>query len=328
MLLHFLISLIPITETLYVPVVQGSMQDWHAAVTKGTQLFNQLQSGCSPDAINPIDREGLRAIGFRIGTDEGSQWPPKFMGRSIFTSTQTKWFRWSDDAAPAYWRTSVDRFCKSSFLHYRSDQFKSSCEGLKISRWLNSRAVPDSTPWPDETKFSNEYSPRNGLIASLAATKSPAETLNWSDVTFAMWEAVASFSGRSPKELRFIAQHFVRHPFTLSIITRLVDGKPPGVIRLFGQETEAFFALLGTPFGAGAVYLLMQHKKQLGHKTISRVTLFGKSPNQWSQYGPDIVFEIRDVSNQAASANAPFRGRGTSVCQSLNSSSFEAVSQL
>ncbi|KAL8963129.1 MAG: hypothetical protein Q9193_000564 [Seirophora villosa] len=295
-LLHLLISLIPITETFYVPVVQDTLQNWHAAVTRGKRLFDQLQSGCSPDAINPIDREGLRAIGFRIGTDEGSRWPPVFKERSIFTSTQMKWFRWSDGLAPAYWRTSVDRFY--------------------------------STPWPDETKFYNEYSPRNGLIASLAATKSPAETLNWSDVTFAMWEAVASFTGRSPKELRFIAQHFVRHPFTLSIITRLVDGKPPGVIRLFGQETEAFFALLGTPFGAGAVYLLMQHKKQLGHKTFSRVTLFGKSPNQWSQYGPDIVFEIRDVSDPAASAFALSRGRGTSVCQSLNSSNLEAVSQL
>lgn len=70
------------------------------------------------------------------------------------------------------------------------------------------------------------------------------------------------------------------------------------------------------------MYLLMQHKRQLGRKQIIRATVFGKVPSQWEHfgYGPDVVFEVRDKVDGAA--NVTNLGR---ACGSLGN---ETVSQL
>ncbi|KAI4251792.1 MAG: hypothetical protein L6R42_008231 [Xanthoria sp. 1 TBL-2021] len=297
--LSLLIGFMASTTALYLPPLQATGDlNWARAVVKGNRLLEQLQSGCYPDTINPIDLEGLRAIGFRIGDDERSRWPPNFQETSAFAAGQVTRFKWTA-RQKAYWRTSVDR------LYY--------------------------TPWRDETRYYNEYSPRNGLIAALAAKKAPGETLYWSDIAFAMWEAVTSFAGKNVKDLRFIAQQAIQHVFTQTIINRLVEGKL-GEVRTFERGTEAFLALLGTPSGAGAVYLLMQHKRQLGRKTIVRATVFGKAQAQWAQHGPDVVFEIRDVADArihgAASANATFSEHLASFCQSSSNLNNETASQL
>ncbi|KAI4101515.1 MAG: hypothetical protein LQ339_005012 [Xanthoria mediterranea] len=286
--LSLLIGFIASTTALFLPPLRPTEADWAHAVTKGTRLAQQMQSGCYPDTINPIHLDGLIAIGFRIGDDEKSRWPPTFEEASAFAPSQLSRFKWTA-RQKAYWRTSVDRLY--------------------------------NTPWRDVTRYYNEYSPRNGLIAALAATKAAGETLYWSDIAFAMWEAVTSFAGRNIKDLRFIAQHAIQHALTQSIINRLVEGKPREV-RIFVPGTEAFLALLGTPSGAGAVYLLMQHKRQLGHKTIVRATVFGKSQNQWAQHGPDVVFDVLDMADAhmhgAASANATFSDHLASFCLSLS----------
>ena len=52
-------------------------------------------------------------------------------------------------------------------------------------------------------------------------------------------------------------------------------------------------ALLGTPNGAGGVYLLMQHKRALGLKTISRVHVgFEWIGGRWL---PFLIFEVVDM---------------------------------
>ncbi|KAL8654311.1 MAG: hypothetical protein Q9226_003486 [Calogaya cf. arnoldii] len=292
--LFVLIGLIASTTTLDLPISQGANDaKWRLAVAKGTKLFDQLQSGCYPDTINPINFEGLEAIGFRIGTDQKSQWPPQFQETSVFAISQVNKFKWTSRQA-AYWRTSVDRF----FF----------------------------TPWKDETRYYNEYSPRNGLIAAVAATKAAGETLFWSDIAFAMWEAVTAYARKNIKDLRWIAQNAIRDEFTQLIINRLVEGRV-AKIKTVEMGEEAFSALLGTPTGAGAVYLLMQHKRQLGLKMITRATVFGQ---QWAQHGPDVVFEIRDATRMigAASASATASEHLARLCQSLSKVDNETFSQL
>ncbi|KAL8807165.1 MAG: hypothetical protein Q9182_000847 [Xanthomendoza sp. 2 TL-2023] len=276
-LLLYLISVVPVT---LLPTTPD--QAFEFAVHHGEQLFRKLQSGCEPDAVNPVDIESLRAIGFSIGNDEKSRWPPDFDEQSVFTADQIKRFKWS--LKQRYWRTSVDR----SY----------------------------SPAWGDQTKYYNEYSPADGLITSLAAIKSPHEYLHWSDIAFAIWEATSSFVGLNVKNLRFIAAHSIQHDFTLSIINQLVEQKP-GEIRMWGPGTPSFFALLGTPTGARAVYLLMQHKRQLGLKTITKATLFGKSQSQWLISGPDVVFEVGNVVHRidpAASVNDTALHRLARMC--------------
>ncbi|KAL8851601.1 MAG: hypothetical protein Q9198_011063, partial [Flavoplaca austrocitrina] len=189
--LYLLISSITCTTALSAPRIQATNEViWERALAKGTVLYQQLESGCYPDTVNPIDLEGLKAIGFHIGSDEKSYWPPKFQEKSAFSPGESHRFKWTT-AQQAYWKTSVDRFY-----------------------WV---------PWKDITRFNNEYSPRNGLITALSARRAAAETLHWSDITFAIWQAVTTFSGRNINDLRFIAHHAIQHPSTQLIINRLID---------------------------------------------------------------------------------------------------------
>ena len=71
---------------------------------------------------------------------------------------------------------------------------------------------------------------------------------------------------------------------------------------MFGPGEEAFLALLGTPNGAGSVYLLMQHKRALGRKTIGRVVVVRDGEDS----GPHVVFEVRDL------------GAGSSTCLAIS----------
>lgn len=110
--LSLLIGFMASTTALYLPPLQATGDvNWARAVVKGNRLLEQLQSGCYPDTINPIDLEGLRAIGFRIGDDERSRWPPNFQETSAFAAGQVTRFKWTA-RQKAYWRTSVDRLCK------------------------------------------------------------------------------------------------------------------------------------------------------------------------------------------------------------------------
>ncbi|KAL8699432.1 MAG: hypothetical protein Q9224_001411, partial [Gallowayella concinna] len=89
--IYLLLSFIPASVTLYT----ASDRDFAVALQKGTRLLEKLESGCEPDTVNPVDIEALRAVGYRIGTDEKSQWPPEFNERSVFTPDQAQRFKWS-----------------------------------------------------------------------------------------------------------------------------------------------------------------------------------------------------------------------------------------
>ncbi|KAL8915424.1 MAG: hypothetical protein Q9172_006872 [Xanthocarpia lactea] len=247
--------------------------NWDAAIRKGTILFQQLQSGCYPDTQNPIDREGLEAIGFTIrGEDQTNDWPPTFVKRSAMETKEVKMFKWTE-TEDAYWRA------RSVALS----------EGYAAE----SKTETDFIPWQDHTDYNNEYSPQNGLIAALDIKEAPDETIYWSDATFAVWEAVTAFSRTDIKNLRYIAQHAISNPFTQSIVHHIIGGKP-SITKMFGPKTDVFLALLGTPNGADSARLLMQHKRQLGHKTVFQAVVVGSYPNRWLYNGPDVIFEIRD----------------------------------
>lgn len=121
--LSLLIGFIASTTALFLPPLRPPGADWARAVTKGTRLAQQMQSGCYPDTIDPIDLNGLIAIGFRIGDDEKSRWPPTFGEASAFSTSQLFRFKWTA-RQKAYWRTSVDRLCKLSCTHRCARQFR------------------------------------------------------------------------------------------------------------------------------------------------------------------------------------------------------------
>ena len=119
LVLILLILSTPLVVSLFVPSLPPlhaiNQANWDAAIRKGTLLFQQLQSGCYPDTQNPIDREGLEAIGFTIhAEDQTNDWPPTFVKRSAMETKEVKMFKWTE-TEDAYWRARVDRECMALF---------------------------------------------------------------------------------------------------------------------------------------------------------------------------------------------------------------------
>lgn len=168
--------------------------------------------------------------------------------------------------------------------------FNYSCKGKYILNIKNGLVYDGSR---DYTEYFNMYSPYNGLIAALDIRKAAGEKIFWSDATFALWEAITSFTRSDIRYLRYIAHSDISNPVTKFIIHRIVP-KDSESVTVFNAGTNAFLALLGTPNGVGGVHLLMEHKRALGYKTIARAIVFRKGPRAFPS-GSDVVFQVQDM---------------------------------
>lgn len=119
------------------------------------------------------------------------------------------------------------------------------------------------------------------------------EPLHWSDVTFAVWEALSALHRSNIQDLRYIVLTEVDNLISTIIIDHAVVD--PFEVAIFEPGTEAHRALLGSPNGVGSVYLLMEHKKQLGRKTIGRIIVCCVTLEEEEVGGPSMVFEILDL---------------------------------
>ena len=146
--------------------------------------------------------------------------------------------------------------------------------------------------WKDCTNYWNTYSPRNGLIASLGSHKVPSEPVHWSDATLVVWTALNAATGANIQNLKFIGQSDVFNSFTRSIIDRMLPRNMGKTFKAFHPTDEAFLALLGTPNGAGGVYLLMQHKQVLGYKVITTAVVFRDRTDSEAH----LVFVVRSMT--------------------------------
>ena len=153
------------------------------------------------------------------------------------------------------------------------------------------------------------------MLAALDVTKAKADVFNWSSVTFAMWDAITSFTGSDIKSLRYIGSCDIDNASTQSIIRRALDGTSEQT-KTFTADSKAFFALLGSPNGYGGVYLLMEHKRQLGHKTITQAVVFKEGNFE----EPTLVFVVEDVpplrSGRMTTTNATSVDEEKSFCLS------------
>lgn len=120
----------------------------------------------------------------------------------------------------------------------------------------------------------------------------------WSDVAYLQWSEV----NKENNELRYVVRHGITNATTISVIRQLLarDGLPdPRSGRMKWPDTvwmdeEAIAALLGTPNGSGIARLLIHHKRQLGHKIVKEVMLFGFSELRGS-HEPSLVFKFEDA---------------------------------
>ncbi|KAF1834133.1 hypothetical protein BDW02DRAFT_499116 [Decorospora gaudefroyi] len=128
----------------------------------------------------------------------------------------------------------------------------------------------------------------------------PLALCHWSDVAFLQWASL-SVEGVIP-DLKFVARVSISNEHTIAVLQTVLSKLRkeqrapenrlptwPGIN--FPMETEEAKALLGTPNGAGIAWLLAQHKKELGHKTVETVRLW------YSKYvgTPNLLFHLKNV---------------------------------
>jgi hypothetical protein len=138
------------------------------------------------------------------------------------------------------------------------------------------------------------------------------ELKHWSDVAFLQWTDL-SVEGVVP-DLKFVARVSIHNDVTRTVLETVLANirkkknvgdkylpQWPGVT--FTMESDEGNGLLGTPNGSGVAWLLAQHKKELGHKTVERVRL-------WYEFkAANLLFHINDVEKQEV------RGSSTEGCQ-------------
>lgn len=172
---------------------------------------------------------------------------------------------------------------------------------------------------PDWTYFGMSINVTDGIIFALSAYSpsadaAPSEGMPlisvgsddnelpamrfWSDIAFLHW------SHSVPNQvamtgLKHVFQCSVQNPQTEEVISRILNNRGqhltawPGIT--VDTNTEEGQALLGSPNGSGAAFLLIQHKRQLGHKVVDRITIFWDEQPVYVQRWPSLLLHIRDV---------------------------------
>ncbi|KAL3428482.1 hypothetical protein PVAG01_01991 [Phlyctema vagabunda] len=117
--------------------------------------------------------------------------------------------------------------------------------------------------------------------------------VSWSDLTFLAYQQQAAVNGHDIRKLRYVVRAGIANDNTRAIMNwacGVKDDYPPWENRaVFGMDTEQGQALLGTPNGSGIAWLLINHKLQLGIKTVDKVSVFSVD-----NY-PFLLFELKDV---------------------------------
>lgn len=96
----------------------------------------------------------------------------------------------------------------------------------------------------------------------------------WSDVAFLQWKSKST----KDSELKYVLRYNVLNIHAESILTSIhlannTETMPwPGIC--YDATSLEGQALLGSPNGSGVAYMLIQHKQELGHKTIEKITVF------------------------------------------------------
>ncbi|KAF5669533.1 hypothetical protein FDENT_11515 [Fusarium denticulatum] len=111
----------------------------------------------------------------------------------------------------------------------------------------------------------------------------------WSDATWMQWDRVCTEADGDVGDLKYIIRSKIANYATLEIILRAIlsryERSPRRNKKTIGtwknkltftpaKDKEEFPAILGSPNGSGAAFMLINHKERLGVKTIKRIDVF------------------------------------------------------
>lgn len=195
--------------------------------------------------------------------------------------------------------------------------------GLDVE-WENEGGHLRSSHWVlhenEEVQWRTALDPANGIIAALNSV-SPRSELgegaalplisNWSDAAFTQWRAECSHyeaeTGLPASELSNVFQHWIINDDTQALMTEVVQNKCSDLLDESARITVAADSpegrlLLASPNGAGVAYLLIQHKDQLGHKVVDRISIYPIRNDGDLAFG--LLFHIKDVLVEQTVSNA------------------------
>lgn len=120
---------------------------------------------------------------------------------------------------------------------------------------------------------------------------------SWPDVIFLSWASLTTADER--KDLRFVLRRVFTNDATLDNLKKIMKAKGfkdgqapvwPGVV--VDADTNGWYLLLASPNVSGVCWLLLQHKAELGAKTIKGIRVFNEYPK--GSYEPSMVIELAD----------------------------------
>lgn len=122
-----------------------------------------------------------------------------------------------------------------------------------------------------------------------------------SDVYFLIWKKLAS-SNKDLRNIKYFVRFHVKNAASGNIAKEACGNEIPyWPGRSFDMSTKEGRAILATPNGVGAAYFLINHKEDLGHKTITKVTVFktdGQKPNGDPEDWYHFIFYVAPYSGK------------------------------
>jgi len=122
----------------------------------------------------------------------------------------------------------------------------------------------------------------------------------YSDIVFLAWQEMA---GHKVNGLKYIFRHGIVNEETVAVVDQILQRRGaqreewPG-LKIPMLDRDAL-ALLGTPNGRGPAWMLNQHKRQLGVKRISDVTIFSVDG------AVSLLFWISDIQDGETGTSLP-----------------------
>ncbi|KAF2646608.1 hypothetical protein P280DRAFT_525472 [Massarina eburnea CBS 473.64] len=120
---------------------------------------------------------------------------------------------------------------------------------------------------------------------------------HWSDVAFLQY--LGPSNAPAPLKLNFIIRYSIQNMCTIDIIQQILSNrgidklpKWPGID--FAIESQEALAVMGTPNGSGSAWLLAQHRRWLGKKSVEKVTVFYAQGEGDLYRWPSLVFWLKD----------------------------------
>ncbi|WKT45506.1 SGNH hydrolase superfamily [Fusarium oxysporum f. sp. vasinfectum] len=137
----------------------------------------------------------------------------------------------------------------------------------------------------------------------------------WSDAVWMQWDRVCSESGGDVKDLKYIIRAQIVNHGTLKIVFQAILNKyerdhkkkslgpwKKRIVVSHQKDPKELYAILGSPNGSGAAFMLINHKKRLGGaRVINKVEIFvpegnfevGREQEEWHVM---LLFHIVDAS--------------------------------